>query len=137
MRQVYERIVKWFYNLREKDPLRFNELFSSIVEKENDVMIINCGKHYITIVHYNKGTPGCSEKVMFSIDSVFEMNIDSIISLHHSLVMHKRFGWEIYLDLNFFRELERIGLCRIVVMEGGGIFCMLLLKDTNESKKGS
>lgn len=129
MRQVYERIVRWFYNLREKDPLGFIKLFCSIVEKENDAMIVNCGKHYIAIVHYNKDTPGCPEKVMFSIDSVFEMRIDSVISLHHLLVMHKRFGWQTYLDLNFFRELERIGLCRIVVTEGGGIFCMLLLRE--------
>ena len=135
MRQVYERIVKWFYNLREKDPLRFNELFCSIEEKENDVVIVNCGKHCIRIMYYIKG-PGYSEKVMFSIDSAFEMVIDSVISLHHSILMYKRFVWEKYLDLNFFRELERIGLCRIVVTEGGGIFCMLLLKDTNESKKG-
>ena len=134
MRQVYERIVKWFYNLRDKDPLKFNELFCWIKE-QGDVMVVNCGKHHIGIL-YNKDSYDGSGKVLFSIDSAFEMDINAVISLHHSLLMHKKFGWEQYLDLDFFRELERIGLCKITILESGGMFCMLLLKDINESKKG-
>ena len=132
MRQVYERIVKWFYNLRERDPLKFNELFIWIKEEAN-VMVVNCEKHYIGIL-YNKDSYDGSGKVLFSIDSAFEIDINAVISLHHSLLMRKRSGWEKYLDLNFFRELERIGLCKITILEGGGMFCMLLLEEPKDDK---